>query len=93
MTPEWWEAVAPLVAVVCLILAAWVTIGLFAVVRGLTKRVPMRCWFGHRWTNHGGRWSPDWRCDRCPTVPPACSNCGGQHNPNAFTVCSVTRSR
>lgn len=56
----------------------------------------LRCKIGfHRWRNHGGDWadSRDYRCDRCGERAPRCKNCGGQHSPTAFTVCTVTRYR
>ena len=56
------------------------------------KRRPLRCWLGsHRWVNHGSRWDRDYRCSRCDRRVKPCSNCGDQHDPHAFTICTVTR--
>jgi hypothetical protein len=32
-----------------------------------------------------------WECLRCWHANPACSNCGGEHDPTRVTVCVVSR--
>lgn len=56
----------------------------------------LRCRFGfHRWTRivDWPRAAERWLCTRCGRTPKACKNCGGQHDPTAFTVvCVVHRA-
>lgn len=57
------------------------------------RRRPFRCWLGfHRWEKHTDGWEHTYTCTRCPATPKPCTNCGKQHDPNAITVCVVTRT-
>lgn len=46
-------------------------------------------WHRHRGLSDGRETT--YPCTRCGAEPGPCRNCGGQHDPNAFTICSVTR--
>jgi hypothetical protein len=63
------------------------------VARDGIKRRGFRCWVGsHRWKAQD-RWPhrKPFVCTRCSRVNTPCSNCGDYHDPNAFTICTVTR--
>lgn len=83
------EALAPFLALAVVAAAVWLVVLLWAVGRGLRRGIPRSCWFGHKWTQDPQ--SELWRCARCPAIQDPCRNCGGQHDPNAIVVCSVTR--
>lgn len=85
-----WEAISPFVALIVAVLLFVVVLFVGMCVHGMVKRDPWRCWPGHDWKPVDD-WAEVWACSRCEKPAPVCRNCGHQHDPDAWVLCSVTR--
>lgn len=85
-----WQVLMPWVALLLAAVILFVVGFLVMCLIGAVRGDPWRCWVGHDW-RPADDWAERWACSRCGKPAPECRNCGHQHDPDAWVICSVTR--